>query len=513
MKKFTFLIFCSILLLLLQTELKAQVYQLPNGGFELWDGGTNDEPTYWNGFPSGACDLSGLAALGCSTAKTKRHQKTTDIRPGSSGTYSCKIFATSFGSIIANGNITTGQIRIGSTTPSNSGNYNITRTGDSNFNQAINAKPDSIVFWAKLVCPSATQEARINVVIHDSYDFRDPSTSDASASSHIVGQATCNFARGSQDWIRYSVPFDYNGYTATTPEYILISFTTNVVPGEGSVNDNLFIDDVELVYNVNLQNIFADGTGIENFDPDVTDYYYDADCNYLSNLISAVAVSPNANVDVVQATENNPVAIITVTSGDKSKEYNVHFLNYMSEETYIYEAICETEPYGFFGQELSEENIYRHTLQNIYGCDSVIVLTLTVNPVYETPESAAICEGDTYDFFGTELTEANTYRHTLQSVEGCDSVIVFTLTVNSVDVSVTFYTLEGNALSAVAENAQYQWLDCNNDYSEIEGATDRIFSPVQSGDYAVEITQNDCTDISECQNVIITEIISNEFEN
>ncbi|MDR2010961.1 MAG: T9SS type A sorting domain-containing protein, partial [Bacteroidales bacterium] len=36
---------------------------------------------------------------------------------------------------------------------------------------------------------------------------------------------------------------------------------------------------------------------------------------------------------------------------------------------------------------------------------------------------------------------------------------------------------------------------------------------VQSGDYAVEITQNDCTDISECQNVIITEIISNEFEN
>ena len=95
-------------------------------------------------------------------------------------------------------------------------------------------------------------------------------------------------------------------------------------------------------------------------------------------------------------------------------------------------TICDGGSYDFFGQTLSTAGTYNHTLQSVNGCDSVITLTLTVNPVYNTPTTATICEGGSYDFFGQTLTTAGTYTHTLQTVNGCDSVITLTLTVNPV---------------------------------------------------------------------------------
>ena len=92
--------------------------------------------------------------------------------------------------------------------------------------------------------------------------------------------------------------------------------------------------------------------------------------------------------------------------------------------------ICEGSSYDFFGQTLTTAGTYNHTLQSVHGCDSVITLTLTVNPTFNTPVTAEICEGETYNFFGQTLTTAGTYTHTLQTIHGCDSVITLTLTVN-----------------------------------------------------------------------------------
>ena len=92
--------------------------------------------------------------------------------------------------------------------------------------------------------------------------------------------------------------------------------------------------------------------------------------------------------------------------------------------------ICQGSSYNFFGQTLTTAGTYTHPLQTVHGCDSVITLTLTVNPTFNTPVAAEICQGSSYDFFGQTLTTAGTFTHTLQSVHGCDSVITLTLTVN-----------------------------------------------------------------------------------
>lgn len=100
--------------------------------------------------------------------------------------------------------------------------------------------------------------------------------------------------------------------------------------------------------------------------------------------------------------------------------------------TPITHVMCQGDSYDFFGNTLTETGIYVDTLQTINGCDSVITLTLTVNPVYNTPIAHVMCEGESSDFFGQTLTAAGTYTHTLQTVNGCDSVITLALTVNPV---------------------------------------------------------------------------------
>ncbi len=221
---------------------------------EQWDnvGANNVEPTNWNSFMSADCTLGGLV---CGFAKNKQVDRSTDIRPGSTGMYSARIWSTNpIGSTIANGNLTTGIIRMGSSTPSSSDNYNYTKRNDANFNAQIDERPDSLVFWAKYQPGnnSTSNSARVRAVLHNDNDYRDP----GGALNQEVGNATHNFTRthngSAYVWQRFAVPFNYSQGTATTPKYMLITFTTNMTPGGGAENDQVWIDDVQLIYNPKL---------------------------------------------------------------------------------------------------------------------------------------------------------------------------------------------------------------------------------------------------------------------
>lgn len=105
---------------------------------------------------------------------------------------------------------------------------------------------------------------------------------------------------------------------------------------------------------------------------------------------------------------------------------------------------------------------------------------------------------------GKTYTESNdSAEWTLVSAEGCDSVVTLKLTINKVDTSVV---RTGEELTANASAASYQWLDCENGNAIIDGETGKTYSPTKSGDYAVEIKQNNCTDTSSCFTVILAGI-------
>ncbi|MDR1757459.1 MAG: T9SS type A sorting domain-containing protein, partial [Bacteroidales bacterium] len=95
--------------------------------------------------------------------------------------------------------------------------------------------------------------------------------------------------------------------------------------------------------------------------------------------------------------------------------------------TVIDTTICHGEIFTLHGITASVSGTYLDTLQNIFGCDSIVILNLTVNQQIDTVIFATITLGDTYTENGFNLSEAGTYHYTLQNIFGCDSIVTLHL--------------------------------------------------------------------------------------
>ena len=124
-------------------------------------------------------------------------------------------------------------------------------------------------------------------------------------------------------------------------------------------------------------------------------------------------------------------------------------------------TVCFGEAYDWNGQTYNETGEYTQTFAAANGADSIVTLNLTVLPeVPVTKEKAAVCYGETYTWQGQEYTESGEYSVTLQDVNGCDSVIVLNLTVypqtpdTTEEVTIKFgesYEWNGETYSAEGE--------------------------------------------------------------
>ncbi|MCF6295319.1 MAG: PKD domain-containing protein [Flavobacteriaceae bacterium] len=56
-------------------------------------------------------------------------------------------------------------------------------------------------------------------------------------------------------------------------------------------------------------------------------------------------------------------------------------------------------------------------------------------------------------------------------------------------------------LTANQVGATYQWIDCTNGNTPIDGEINQTFTPTENGEYAVEVTQNGCTVTSDCETI------------
>ena len=89
-------------------------------------------------------------------------------------------------------------------------------------------------------------------------------------------------------------------------------------------------------------------------------------------------------------------------------------------------ASCGT--YTWNGIEYDEDGDYEQTLTSIFGCDSTVVMHLTMVDAYNLETEQSTC--DSYEWGGQTLTESGVYEHTFTSIHGCDSTVVMNLTVN-----------------------------------------------------------------------------------
>lgn len=243
--------------LILKSSSRSTPYgqQFGNYTFEEWETVNSSylEPVNWNSF---------MTADGKSTLKKylkDQIAKSTEIRPGSTGSYSARIFSTSTNiiitKIIANANMTTGQIYAGSTTANNDGNYNFTKRSDDNFNTVLTTIPDSLTVWVAFKPKDASKgNARITTTIHGDADLKQQAKSGDSPTDMVCATANQEIEATSTSavvWKRVTIPFVAGPHN--DPRYILTTFNTNKTPGGGSEGDELYIDDICLIYNPSLE--------------------------------------------------------------------------------------------------------------------------------------------------------------------------------------------------------------------------------------------------------------------
>jgi hypothetical protein len=99
----------------------------------------------------------------------------------------------------------------------------------------------------------------------------------------------------------------------------------------------------------------------------------------------------------------------------------------------IIDTICEGTAYQFAGMSIEQPGLYTDSLQTTLGCDSIVTLELTVTPTERTTETQFICSGDSFLFGGVQLMTSGTYADTVASISGCDSVLTLELIVGSTD--------------------------------------------------------------------------------
>ena len=171
-------------------------------------------------------------------------------------------------------------------------------------------------------------------------------------------------------------------------------------------------------------------------------------------------------------------------------------------------TVCDEyiSPSGLYNY--TSTGIYKDTLSNINGCDSVITIDLTVNYFSISTEDVAACESYIWAHNGLEYTTSDLLTDTLTSVlTGCDSIIQVNLEIASIDSSIT---VDGLTISAVTDDLDYQWINCET-LLPIDGATGQSFEAIMDGEYAVIMTDGICTDTSECAEIIGVGIQSEKF--
>lgn len=188
----------------------------------------------------------------------------------------------------------------------------------------------------------------------------------------------------------------------------------------------------------------------------------------------------------------------------------------------VTEIVCPGSSYTFpdGSVEVITETIINSSIFETvtFGCDSLISTTVTVyelSPVLDLEDDITSCDDSVWIDAGDDFAS---YNWTDGPATQINPVVIsdeYTVTViddngceQSESINVDFVvidnetTLDGFTITANDADADtYQWLDCDDDYTVIDGETAISFEALMNGNYAVELIKGECTDTSACINI------------
>ena len=209
---------------------------------------------------------------------------------------------------------------------------------------------------------------------------------------------------------------------------------------------------------------------------------------YTVTATNAEGCSATANVTVTV----NPLPNVNISGNNSFCQGDNVTLTATGANTYVWSNASSNASIT-----VNNAGTYTVTGTNVNGCSNTATKTVTVNPTYNIPLTHSMCEGESYNFYGQNIISAGTYTHTLQTVNGCDSVLTLTVTLKALPpTAITGNTslCEGESTTLTATGGvTYVWSNTS---------TGNSITVNQSGVYTV--TATNAEGCSNTANVTVT---------
>lgn len=198
--------------------------------------------------------------------------------------------------------------------------------------------------------------------------------------------------------------------------------------------------------------------------------------------------------------------------------WSAFIVKYNNQGSFIWGgSINNNSPNGWggisvMGLEVLNESIYMcGTFEGTYDFDpsNGIAEHSSYHPLHNNPfivklsqcipTNSFITETECFEYTapdGQVYSSSGTYYATIPNAQGCDSLITIDLTINT--ATATHTQLDDITLEADQVGALYQWVDCDDNYSFLNGETNQSYTATSNGNYAVIVFDNGCSDTSAC---------------
>lgn len=173
----------------------------------------------------------------------------------------------------------------------------------------------------------------------------------------------------------------------------------------------------------------------------------------------------------------------------------------------VVQAACISYFWEQTGETYSTSGIYTDTLMGSYGCDSILTLDLTIHQPTTSSLQIDACGSYFWGQTGETYVIGGTYLDTIQNAAGCDSIITLLLTIHQLPEGTIIHDGQG-ILSVNTFASVVEWINCSTGQTIPEQQGQSTFTLTENGSYAVilENAMTLCRDTSDCFTVGFVDI-------
>jgi hypothetical protein len=241
---------------------------------------------------------------------------------------------------------------------------------------------------------------------------------------------------------------------------------------------------------------------------------------YVSALGNAIAIDNNQNIFItgiftgtIDFDPSANVSTLTSQIGNVSDIMLIKHGPCINSSNFQSFTFCPGNTITVGNNIYSLAGIYTDTLVNSIGCDSIINTNIILYPTYDSTQTIYLCAGDSVLIDGNYIDSTSMYVQNIIDTNGCNNSITSYVNVyQPLNTNVTIYNTNLTSNYPPFIGVTYQWLNCNTNFSPIQGEIYQTFIPIANGSYAVIIDNSNCQDTSACYDFVTVDVpVINEY--